>query len=85
MTFTVWFRAWTNFCLLMFMCRVVRPALTPSWKALTLLQSAVGNERRPLSRFVGPQNVISPEKPSMRDLKKEARKLVTTLPSPDEL
>ena len=54
-------------------------------EGLTLLQSAVGNERRPLSRFVGPQNVISPEKPSMRDLKKEARKLVTTLPSPDEL
>jgi NADH-quinone oxidoreductase subunit B len=54
-------------------------------EGLTLLQSAVGNERRPLSRFVGPQNVISPEKPSMRDLKKKARKLVTTLPSPDEL
>ena len=54
-------------------------------EGLTLLQDAVGEERRPLSRFVGPQNIVRPQRPSMRDLKREARKRMTTLPSPDEL
>ena len=54
-------------------------------EGLTLLQSAVGEERRPLSRFVGPQDIIRPQRPSMRDLKRESRKRVTTLPFPDEL
>ena len=54
-------------------------------EGLTLLQSAVGEERRPLSRFVGPQNIVRPQRPSMRDLKREARKRMTTLPYPDEL
>jgi NADH-quinone oxidoreductase subunit B len=54
-------------------------------EGLTLLQSAVGEERRPLSRFVGPQNIVRPQRPLMRDLKREARKRMTTLPYPDEL
>jgi NADH-quinone oxidoreductase subunit B len=54
-------------------------------EGLTLLQSAVGEERRPLSRFVGPQNIVRPQRPSMRDLKREGRKRMTTLPNPDEL
>jgi NADH-quinone oxidoreductase subunit B len=54
-------------------------------EGLTLLQDAVGEERRPLSRFVGPQNIVRPQRPSMRDLKREARKRMTTLPNPDEL
>lgn len=54
-------------------------------EGLTLLQSAVGEERRPLSRFVGPQDIIRPQRPSMRDLKRESRKRMTTLPSPDQL
>ncbi|MCX5874302.1 MAG: NADH-quinone oxidoreductase subunit NuoB [Deltaproteobacteria bacterium] len=54
-------------------------------EGLTLLQNAVGSERRPLSRFVGTQKIIRPAMPSMRDLKREARKQVTTLPSPDEV
>ncbi len=54
-------------------------------EGLTLLQDAVGEERRPLSRFVGPQNIVRPQRPSMRDLKREARKRMTTLPYPDEL
>jgi NADH-quinone oxidoreductase subunit B len=54
-------------------------------EGLTLLQSAVGEERRPLSRFVGPQDIIRPQRPSMRDLKRESRKRMTTLPFPDEL
>jgi NADH-quinone oxidoreductase subunit B len=54
-------------------------------EGLTLLQNAVGSERRPLSRFVGIQEIVRPAMPSMRDLKREARKQVTTLPSPDEV
>lgn len=54
-------------------------------EGLTLLQDSVGEERRPLSRFVGPQNIVRPQRPSMRDLKREARKRMTTLPNPDEL
>jgi NADH-quinone oxidoreductase subunit B len=54
-------------------------------EGLTLLQSAVGEERRPLSRFVGPQNIARPQRPSMRDLKRESRKRMTTLRFPDEL
>lgn len=54
-------------------------------EGLTLLQEMVGNERRPLSRFAGPQNIIRPPRPSMRDLKAHSRRQVTTLPSPDEL
>ncbi|MCL5123013.1 MAG: NADH-quinone oxidoreductase subunit B [Deltaproteobacteria bacterium] len=54
-------------------------------EGLTLLQEMVGNERRPLSRFAGPQNIIRPPRPSMRDLKACSRRQVTTLPSPDEL
>ena len=54
-------------------------------EGLTLLQDAVCEERRPLSRFVGPQNIVRPQRPSMRDLKREARKRMTTLPNPDEL
>ena len=43
-------------------------------EALTMLQDTIGKERRPLSWVVGPQEVIKPERPSMRDLKREQRK-----------
>ena len=54
-------------------------------EGLTLLQTAVGNERRPLSWAVGPQGVSRPETPSMRDLKRNQRRRGTTLRSPDEV
>lgn len=54
-------------------------------EGLTLLQTAVGNERRPLSWAVGPQGVSRPEPPSMRDLKRAQRQRTTTLRSPDEV
>lgn len=54
-------------------------------EGLTLLQNAVGTEHRPLSRFVGTQKIVRPAMPSMRDLKREARKQVTILRSPDEV
>jgi NADH-quinone oxidoreductase subunit B len=54
-------------------------------EGLTLLQTAVGNERRPLSWAVGPQGVSRPEPLSMRDLKRAQRQRTTTLRSPDEV
>ncbi len=54
-------------------------------EGLLLLQNLVGNERRPLSWVVGPQGVVKPERPSLRDLKREERAKATVLPSPDEV
>lgn len=54
-------------------------------EGLTLLQKAVGNERRPLSWAVGPQGVAHPPLPSMRDLKRAERQRATTLRTPDEV
>ncbi len=54
-------------------------------EGLLLLQRAVGRERRPLSWVVGPNRVIRAEQPSMRDLKREARRAATLLRSPDEI
>ncbi len=54
-------------------------------EGLLLLQEAVGRERRPLSRWIGPQEVIRGEQPSMRDLKRDVRSKATVLPSPDEV
>jgi NADH-quinone oxidoreductase subunit B len=54
-------------------------------EGLTLLQTAVGNERRPLSWAVGPQGVSRPEPPSMRDLRRAERQRATILRSPDEV
>jgi len=54
-------------------------------EGLTLLQKAVGRERRPLSWVVGPQGVARPEMPSMRDLKWAERAKATTLRSPEDV
>ena len=54
-------------------------------EALTLLQTAVGNERRPLSWMVGPQGVDKGPRPVMRDLKRPDRIRATSLRSPDEV
>jgi NADH-quinone oxidoreductase subunit B len=48
-------------------------------EGLTLLQEAVGSERRPLSWLVGPQDVERAPRPSMRDLKRPARSKATLL------
>jgi NADH-quinone oxidoreductase subunit B len=50
---------------------------------LTLLQEAVGKERRPLSWVAGPQGVHRPELPSTRDTRRMARQKATVLRSPD--
>jgi NADH-quinone oxidoreductase subunit B len=52
-------------------------------EGLVLLRDAVGRERRPLSWVVGPQDVIRPERGSMREAKRDARRAQALLPSPD--
>ncbi len=54
-------------------------------EGLTLLQDAVGKEKRPLSWVVGPQGVVRQKKPSLRDMKKNDRIAVTELRTPDEI
>ncbi len=54
-------------------------------EGLTLLQKAVGTEKRPLSWVVGPQGVYRPQMPSMRDLKRPARQQATELRPPDHV
>jgi len=54
-------------------------------EGLLLLQKAIASERRPLSWVVGPQGVEQAAKPSMRDLKREARRQTSNLRSPDEV
>ncbi|MCX7011715.1 MAG: NADH-quinone oxidoreductase subunit B [Candidatus Sumerlaeota bacterium] len=50
---------------------------------VTLLREQVGRERRPLSWVVGPQGVIKPDAPSMRDRKRDERMKATDLRTPD--
>jgi NADH-quinone oxidoreductase subunit B len=52
-------------------------------EGLQLLQTKIGAERRPVSWVAGPQGVIQPEPPCMRDLKRTEREAATVLPSPD--
>jgi len=54
-------------------------------EGLLLLQKKIGAERRPVSWVAGPQRVIWPDLPCMRDLKRPERKATTSLPSPDEV
>lgn len=54
-------------------------------EGLTLLQKAVGMERRPLSWVVGSQGVTRPASPSFRDLKRPVREKATNLRTPDEV
>jgi len=54
-------------------------------EGLLLLQQAVGQERRPLGWWFGPQGVERPPRLSLRDLKRPERQLSTKLRSPDTL
>src|SRR5512135_1762506 len=53
-------------------------------EGLNLLQDAIGKEKRPLSWVVGPQGVMRPEMPSLRERKRAINAATTTLRSPDE-
>jgi NADH-quinone oxidoreductase subunit B len=54
-------------------------------EALMLLQEQIGKERRPLSWVAGSQDVIKPEMPSMRDLKRDERRQCGTLRPMDSI
>ncbi|HEX7360764.1 MAG TPA: NADH-quinone oxidoreductase subunit NuoB, partial [Bryobacteraceae bacterium] len=54
-------------------------------EGLSLLQKAVGTERRPLSWVVGSQKVERAPAPSLRDLNRPAREKATDLRTPDQV
>lgn len=54
-------------------------------QGLTLLAASVGKEQRPLSWAIGPQGVIRPEQRSMKEEKREERKKMIDLRTPDEI
>jgi NADH-quinone oxidoreductase subunit B len=54
-------------------------------EGLLLLQGAVGRERRPLSWIAGSQRVERGPGLSLRDDRREARRKLVHLPSPDEV
>jgi NADH-quinone oxidoreductase subunit B len=54
-------------------------------EGLTLLSKSVGKEKRPFSWVVGPQGVVKPDRPSMRDQKRAERIKQTLLRPPDEV
>jgi NADH-quinone oxidoreductase subunit B len=61
------------------------PSPSAFMEGLTLLQQAVGKEQRPLSWMIGPQGVVRPAPPSMKELKRAERRQITILRSPDEV
>lgn len=54
-------------------------------EGLLLLREAIGRERRPLSWVIGPQGIVKPDRPSIRDIKRSMRQQATILRSPDEV
>jgi NADH-quinone oxidoreductase subunit B len=54
-------------------------------EGLTLLAKSVGKEKRPLSWVIGPQGVVKPDHPSLRDQKRAERMKQTFLRPPDEV
>lgn len=54
-------------------------------QGLTLLQDAIGKEKRPLNWVIGPQGVIKPAAISQRDLNRADRQHQTTFPTPDQV
>jgi NADH-quinone oxidoreductase subunit B len=53
-------------------------------QGLLLLRDAVGSEKRPLSWVVGPQGVVRPPLPDLKEQKRQANTALTVLRSPDE-
>ena len=52
-------------------------------EGLMLLQQAIGSDRRPLSWAIGADGPVRAERPSLRDLKRDARRRTGELPGPD--
>jgi NADH-quinone oxidoreductase subunit B len=61
------------------------PSPNALMEGLRLLQDAVGQEKRPLSWVIGPQNIEQAPRPSMRDRKRAQRQKATRLRSPDQV
>lgn len=54
-------------------------------EGLLLLREIVGNERRPLSWVIGPQEIIRPQTVSMRDIKNNERIHMGRISAPDSV
>lgn len=54
-------------------------------EGIVLLRDKVGQEKRPLNWVIGPQGIITPEMQSQRDKKREERKKMTEIRSPDQI
>ena len=54
-------------------------------EGLLLLQKSIGNEKRPLSWIVGPQNIQKMDKTSQKDLKRSLRHKITKYRSPNSI
>ena len=54
-------------------------------RGLTLLQDSIAQEQRPLSWVVGPQGVVKPPRPSMRDIMRDERRDRGGLEPPDRV
>lgn len=54
-------------------------------EGIVMLRDKVGQEKRPLSWVIGPQGIVKPEMPSMRDMKREERKKMTEIRPPDQV
>lgn len=54
-------------------------------EGIVMLRDKVGQEKRPLSWTIGPQGIIKPQMPSMRDLKHDQRVKMTEIRPPDEV
>ena len=54
-------------------------------EGIVLLQNSIAEEKRPLSWVVGGQGVVKPAKPSMRDMKREQRRLAGHYRPPEEI
>jgi NADH-quinone oxidoreductase subunit B len=54
-------------------------------EGLLMMRDQIGKERRPLNWVVGPQGILKPDSPSMKEQKREERMKMTELRSPDEV
>jgi NADH-quinone oxidoreductase subunit B len=54
-------------------------------EGLLMLRDSVGKEKRPLSWYAGPQGILKPEQISMKDLKRDDRKRMNEIKTPDEI
>ena len=54
-------------------------------EGLLMLRESVGKEKRPLSWYAGPQGIQKPWQISMKDLKRDERKRMNQIRTPDEI